>query len=141
MSKISSWLYLAGVLMGWAYSQSTCKQLIPKCRDESMQDYSWDGRYWRAELYNNETSKFYCTFFSGLRYRLIPCGYSSTQQRPNLRIYNANSVLILDTGKQSETNRNYWDLELSTTQLFLLELYYTSGEGCATLLIGHRTPQ
>lgn len=128
---------LTGILSPLA-AQTPCKQLVPTCRDSYMEDFSWDGRYWRAELYGGETSEIYYTFFRGLRYRLIPCGSSTTKAVPHLRIYNANRALLLDTRQQGE--RYYWDLELSSTQLLVIELYYPSGDGCAALLIGHRAP-
>ncbi|MCX8111738.1 MAG: hypothetical protein N3E49_00850 [Bacteroidia bacterium] len=118
------------------YAQVPCKQLIPSCREAYLEDFSWDGRYWRAELYGGETTEIYYTFFPGLRYRLIPCGSSSTKAAPHLRIYNANRTLLLDTRQQGD--RRYWDLELSSTQLMVIELYYPSGDGCAALLIAHR---
>lgn len=132
---------LTFLLLGASWSvaaQTPCKQLVPTCRDSYMEDFSWDGRYWRAELYGGETTEIYYTFFRGLRYRLIPCGSSSTKATPHLRIYNANRTLLLDTRQQGE--RHYWDLELSSTQLLMIELYYPSGDGCAALLIGHRVP-
>ncbi|MCS7152796.1 MAG: hypothetical protein N2253_00925 [Bacteroidia bacterium] len=127
-------LLLAGIR--WLCAQTSCKQLVPTCKEAYMENFSWDGRYWRAELYGGETTEIYYTFFPGLRYRLIPCGSSSTKATPHLRIYNANRTLLLDTRQQGE--RRYWDLELSSTQLLVIELYYPSGEGCAALLIGHR---
>lgn len=123
--------------MGVLHAQTTCKQLIPTCREMYMEDFSWDGRYWRAELYKGETTEIYYTFFRGLRYRLIPCGRSSTQAAPHLRIYNANRTLLLDT--QQQGSRAYWDLELSSTQLLVIEVYYPSGNGCVALLVGHRS--
>ncbi|MCX7607086.1 MAG: hypothetical protein N2170_07480 [Bacteroidia bacterium] len=122
--------------LGMLQAQSGCRQLIPACREAHMEDYNWDGRYWKAELYGGETTEIYYTFFRGLRYRLIPCGRSSAQKALHLRIYNANRTLLLDTRQQGE--RSYWDLELSSTQLLVLELYYPMGEGCAALLIGHK---
>ncbi|MCS6895942.1 MAG: hypothetical protein NZZ60_07360 [Bacteroidia bacterium] len=130
------WLIVASTLH--LAAQTPCKQLIPACRDAYMENFSWDGRYWRAELYGGETSEIYYTFFRGIRYRLIPCGSSSTKNTPHIRIYNANRTLLLDTRQQGD--RAYWDLELSTTQLLLIELYYPNGDGCAALLIGHRAP-
>ncbi len=126
-------------LSGASYGQSGCRQLIPSCRSAHIEDFSWDGRYWRAELYGGETTEIYYTFFRGLRYRIIPCGRSSSQAMPHLRIYNANRTLLLDTRQQGE--RPYWDLELSSTQLLLIELYYPSGDGCVALLIGHRASE
>ncbi|MCS7298160.1 MAG: hypothetical protein RMK19_04835 [Bacteroidia bacterium] len=126
------------LLGGYRLAQTPCKQLIPTCREAYMEDFQWDGRYWRAELYGGETAEIYYTFFRGLRYRLIPCGSSSTQSPPHLRIYNANRTLLLDTRQQGE--RRHWDLELSSTQLLVIELYYPTGEGCAALLVGHRVP-
>ncbi|MCS7162520.1 MAG: hypothetical protein NZ958_04225 [Bacteroidia bacterium] len=125
-----------GLFLGALGAQSPCKQLIPSCREAYMGNFSWDGRYWRAELYNNETTTIYYTFLRGLRYRLIPCGTSSTQSRPHLRLYNADNVLLLDTRQQSD--QPYWELELSSTQLLMIELYYPSGEGCIALLIGYQ---
>lgn len=133
MKAFSYYLLLVGIV--WA--QSTCRQIVPTCREKYMEDYNWDGRYWKAELYNGENTEIYYTFFRGLRYRLIPCGRSTTQAFPHLRIYNANRALLLDTRQQGE--RPYWDLELSSTQLLIIELYYPTGEGCAALLIGHRS--
>lgn len=137
--QISWGVGLLVVLSGGVYGQSGCRQQIPACRAAHIEDFSWDGRYWRAELYGGETTEIYYTFFRGLRYRIIPCGRSSTQAMPHLRIYNANRTLLLDTRQQGE--RPYWDLELSSTQLLLIELYYPSGEGCAALLIGHRASE
>ncbi|MEN2992105.1 MAG: hypothetical protein ABDH91_00935 [Bacteroidia bacterium] len=128
-------LYL-GLFLGTLGAQSSCRQLVSSCREAYMDNFSWDGRYWRAELYNNETTTIYYTFFRGLRYRLIPCGTSSTQSRPHLRLYNADNVLLLDTRQQP--NQPYWELELSSTQLLMIELYYPSGEGCIALLIGYQ---
>ncbi|MCS7188953.1 MAG: hypothetical protein RMJ66_03135 [Bacteroidia bacterium] len=121
------------------YAQSGCRQIIPSCRASYMGDFSWDGRYWKAELYGGEVAEIYYTFFRGLRYRLIPCGRSSNQSVPHLRIYNSNRTLVLDTREHGE--RKYWDLELSSTQLLIIQLYYSEGEGCASLLIGHKSAE
>ncbi len=118
------------------YAQTSCAKLIPLCKASFIEDYSWDGRYWRAELYGGETTEVYYTFFKGLRYRLIPCGSSDDKSPLRMRIYNANRALLLDTGSQN--SRPYWDLELSSTQLIIIELYYPSGNGCAALIIGHK---
>ncbi len=120
----------------FSHAQTSCAKLIPLCKASFIEDYSWDGRYWRAELYGNETTEVYYTFFKGLRYRLIPCGSSDDKSPLRMRIYNANRALLLDTGTQN--NRPYWDLELSSTQLIIIELYYPSGNGCAALIIGHK---
>jgi len=119
-----------------SYAQISCAKLIPLCKASFIEDYNWDGRYWRAELYGGETTEVYYTFFKGLRYRLIPCGSSDDKSPLRMRIYNANRALLLDTGTQN--SRPYWDLELSSTQLIIIELYYPSGNGCAALIIGHK---
>jgi hypothetical protein len=118
------------------HGQVSCAKLVPLCKTSFMEDFSWDGRYWRAEIYNGETTEVYYTFFKNLRYRLIPCGSSDQKSALRMRIYNANRALLLDTGKQDE--RTYWDLELSSTQLLIIELYYPQGDGCAALIIGHK---
>lgn len=133
MSRLLGLFFLASLT--FLLAQSRCKGLIPACRDAHMDGLNWDGRYWRAELFGGETTEIYYTFFRGLRYRLIPCGRSNTQAPPHLRIYNANRVLLLDTRTQGE--KPYWDLELSNTQLLIIEVYYPSGNGCVALLIGH----
>jgi len=135
MSRLLIILFL---LVGFriSYAQTSCAKLIPLCKTSFIEDYNWDGRYWRAELYGNETTEVYYTFFKGLRYRLIPCGSSDEKSPLRMRIYNANRALLLDTGTQNA--RPYWDLELSSTQLLIIELYYPSGNGCAALIIGHK---
>jgi len=126
--------FLTGGIL--SHAQTSCAKLIPLCKASFIEDYSWDGRYWRAELYGSETTEVYYTFFKGLRYRLIPCGSSDDKSPLRMRIYNANRALLLDTGTQN--SRPYWDLELSSTQLIIIELYYPSGNGCAALIIGHK---
>ncbi len=134
--KQSIILLLFALGISVAHAQSSCTKLIPLCKTSFIEDYSWDGRYWRAELYNGEKTEVYYTFFKGLRYRLIPCGSSDEKSPLRMRIYNANHVPLLDTGTQNA--RPYWDLELSSTQLLIIELYYPSGNGCAALIIGHK---
>jgi hypothetical protein len=135
---MSRFLIILFLLIGFriSYAQTSCAKLIPLCKNSFIEDYNWDGRYWRAELYGNETTEVYYTFFKGLRYRLIPCGSSDEKSPLRMRIYNANRALLLDTGTQNA--RPYWDLELSSTQLLIIELYYPSGNGCAALIIGHK---
>ncbi len=135
MMRVSIFLFFL-ISGAFSYAQTSCAKLIPLCKSSFIEDYSWDGRYWRAELYGNETTEVYYTFFKGLRYRLIPCGSSDDKSPLRMRIYNANRALLLDTGTQN--NRPYWDLELSSTQLIIIELYYSSGNGCAALIIGHK---
>ncbi len=135
MIRLSAFLFCL-VSSSLSYAQTSCAKLIPLCKASFIEDYSWDGRYWRAELYGDETTEVYYTFFKGLRYRLIPCGSSDDKSPLRMRIYNANRALLLDTGTQN--NRPYWDLELSSTQLIIIELYYPSGNGCAALIIGHK---
>ncbi len=138
MSRVPVFLFFwAGFT--FSYAQTSCAKLIPLCKSSFIEDYSWDGRYWRAELYGNETTEVYYTFFKGLRYRLIPCGSSDDKSPLRMRIYNANRALLLDTGAQNA--RPYWDLELSSTQLIIIELYYASGNGCAALIIGHKASE
>ncbi len=138
MSRVPIFLFFwAGFT--FLYAQTSCAKLIPLCKSSFIEDYSWDGRYWRAELYGNETTEVYYTFFKGLRYRLIPCGSSDDKSPLRMRIYNANRALLLDTGAQNA--RPYWDLELSSTQLIIIELYYASGNGCAALIIGHKASE
>ncbi len=104
MSRLLGLIFLASLPP--LFAQQRCKGLIPACRDAHMGDLNWDGRYWRAELFGSETTEIYYTFFRGLKYRLIPCGRSSTQATPHLRIYNANRVLLLDTRTQGE--KPFW---------------------------------
>lgn len=125
------------LILGACFAQMPCAKLVPLCRSAFLGDYSWDGRYWRAELYDGEQTEVYYTFFRGLRYRLIPCGNSSEKAGLAMRIYDANRTLLIDTGTQGE-QRSYWELELSSTQLLIIQLYYPRGDGCAALLIGHK---
>lgn len=120
-------------------AQAQCSALLPQCKP-ILENYHWDGRYWRAEIYNGETARMYYTFFSDIVYRVVACGKSDEGKALAFRLLTLEGRVAFDSQKEG-VGQTHWDFSFSQTQPLMLEIYYPQGDGCGALLIGYKAIQ
>jgi hypothetical protein len=115
--------------------QSQCQQAAGACKP-LMAPFNYDGAYFRAELFDGESASLRQTFYSGMTYRIIPCGTSSNGGRLNVSVFDSRDVGVFHSRQQP--GKNFFDIQFGATGTYRVEVRFENGEGCAAVLIGYK---
>lgn len=115
-------------------AQSDCAGSELACRSR-ISYFNSDGSYYRAELFDGESAKLRTTFYSGMVYRIVPCGTSSQGKPLLVEIYDHRGVGVFHSRTYPE--KGYYDIRFGATGQYTVEVRFEQGEGCASLLVGY----
>jgi len=112
----------------------TCDKFALGCEPDLF-PYTYDGQYYKSELFPGEKAKMKFTFYSGMVYRLVPCGGAKTGEGLIVELYDGNGVRVFTNEKMRD--EPFWDFEFGATQTYQLIIRYDKSEGCAAMLVGY----
>lgn len=119
---------------GTAHAQ--CKEMVQQCTPK-LNPFNYDGDYYRAQLFEDEKATLNITFYSGITYRVVPCGVSSSGQRLEIEVYDKRGVGVFHS--RNMPNESVFDFNFGASGQYKIVARYPGGEGCASLVIGYKS--
>lgn len=120
--------------MAQSQQNTPCDDLADNCAP-LLFPYTYDGQYYRAQLFPGEAAQVKVTFYSGLVYRLVACNGDNGQP-----------LLVTLTDKKGnklydsslEGAEPYWDFSFGASSEYIISARFKDGGGCATVLVGYK---
>lgn len=130
LGSVFAWL-LGGPVSGFGQ----CEKPSDQCANQ-LDPFNSDGDfYYRAQLFPGEMAKLRYSFFTGMRYRIIPCGTSDTGANLVFDVFDQTGLRVYTS--KTNPGKGYYDIEFGASGQYLIEASFTEGEGCASILVGY----
>ena len=128
MKKIG-FIALLSLIYITTYAQ--CGQVVSQCK-ELVRDFSYDGNFYRAQLFEGEYARVKMVLYSGMVYRIVGC--SSAEEGSDFELYDPAGVRLV---KAKGANKKYWDVVVGATGKYSVIARQRKGEGCVALIVGY----
>ena len=129
MNRAVLTLILSFLIYFTAYAQ--CERVVSQCK-KFIKDFSYDGNFYRAQLFQGEYARVKMVLYSGMVYRIIGC--SSANNGSDFELYDPAGVRLV---KETNANKKYWDIVVGATGRYSVIARQTQGEGCVSLIVGY----
>ena len=124
-------LLLILLWIGYSYVNAQCGQVVSDCK-VFIKDFSFDGNFYRAQLFSGEYARVKMVLYSGMVYRIVGC--SSASEGTDFELYDPAGVRLI---KASSSKQKYWDIVVGATGKYSVIARQRRGEGCVALMVGY----
>ena len=130
MKKISL-LFILLFTLSFTKVNAQCGQVVSQCKT-FIKGFSFDGNFYRAQLFPGEYARIKMILYSGMVYRIVGC--SSAENGTDFELYDPAGVKLI---KAKNAKQKYWDVVVGATGKYSVIARQTGGEGCVALMVSY----